>query len=93
MKFLHIEKAQHIADHEVWLEFNDGSKGKVNLKDSIDGRIFEPLVDTDLFKNFRLEGHTLSWPNGADFAPEYLKEKMIEQTGGMSTNSAANIGI
>ena len=79
MKFLHIEKAQHIANHEVWLEFNDGSKGKVNLKDSIHGKIFEPLSDNEFFKNFRLEGHTLSWPNGADFAPEYLKEKMIEQ--------------
>jgi hypothetical protein len=24
------------------------------------------------FMNFRIEGHTLSWENGADFAPEYL---------------------
>ena len=87
MKFLHIEKAQHIANYEVWLEFNDGSKGKVNLKDSIHGRIFEPLSDTEFFKKFRLEGHTLSWPNGADFAPEYLKAKIIEQTNGVNSNS------
>ena len=28
------------------------------------------------FKNFKLEGHTLMWPNGADFAPEYLHALM-----------------
>jgi hypothetical protein len=33
-----------------------------------------PLQDVSFFKSFTLEGHTLSWSNGADFAPEFLRE-------------------
>ncbi|MDP0498874.1 MAG: DUF2442 domain-containing protein [Verrucomicrobiota bacterium JB022] len=30
------------------------------------------VKDLAYFREFHLEGHTLAWPNGADFAPEYL---------------------
>ena len=38
------------------------------------GRTFEPLRDVEVFKQFRIhpEFHTLVWPSGADFAPEFL---------------------
>jgi hypothetical protein len=42
--------------------------------------MFQPLVDTNYFKSFRIEGHTLSWENGADFAPEYLHSLVREET-------------
>jgi len=38
------------------------------------GELFEPLKDKDFFSSFTLEGRTLSWSNGADFAPEFLME-------------------
>ena len=40
--------------------------------------MFEPLRDVETFKRFRLdpELHTLDWPNGADFSPEFLHEKV-----------------
>jgi hypothetical protein len=44
-----------------------------DLADVLDGPIFAQLRDVDYF---RLEGHTLAWPNGADFAPEFLHEKL-----------------
>ena len=72
MKFLHIEEAQYLDGHRVWLKFSDGTDGKVDLTNDLDGPIFEPLKDTEYFKQFTLEGHTLTWPNGADFAPEHL---------------------
>jgi hypothetical protein len=75
MRFLHVENARHIENYRVRLEFNDGTHGVVDLSDSLDGPIFEPLENFDYFKRFRLEGHTLAWENGADFAPEYLKSK------------------
>jgi hypothetical protein len=56
----------------VHLWFNDGTHGEVDLSSHLEGPIFEPLRDVNFFKRFRLEGHTLAWENGADFAPEYL---------------------
>jgi hypothetical protein len=42
------------------------------------GEIFEPLKDKKVFAQVRvyLEFRTLVWPNGADFAPEFLYEKV-----------------
>ena len=54
------------------MKFSDGSDGQVDLKNDLEGPIFEPLRDPEYFKQFTLEGHTLAWPNGADFAPEHL---------------------
>ena len=71
--FMHVTDACHIEGHRVQLSFSDGTTGEVDLKDSLDGPIFKPLRDVDYFKSFALVGHTLAWPNGADFAPEYLR--------------------
>ena len=70
--FLHVTEAQHITGHRVRLSFNDGTNAEIDLSSSIDGPVFEPLRDIDFFKSFSIVGHTLAWPNGADFAPEYL---------------------
>ena len=78
MKFLHINKARHINDFEIWVSFNDGTEGSVDLKDDLEGSIFEPLKDPNYFKEFKLEGHTLSWPNGADFAPEFIRSAVLQ---------------
>lgn len=72
--FLHVVDAKYIEGHRVYLQFNDGTGGEVDLTQSLDGPIFEPLQDVEYFRQFSLEGHTLTWPNGADFAPEYLHE-------------------
>jgi hypothetical protein len=76
MKFLHIEEAKYLNGHRVWVKFSDGTEGQVDLRNELDGPIFEPLKDPDYFKRFTLEGHTLTWPNGADFAPEYIHSLM-----------------
>jgi hypothetical protein len=71
--FLHVTEARHIADHRIHLSFNDGTTGEIDLSGSLDGPIFKPLRDVGYFKSFSIVGHTLGWPNGADFAPEYLQ--------------------
>ncbi|PIV32867.1 MAG: hypothetical protein COS34_10690 [Lysobacterales bacterium CG02_land_8_20_14_3_00_62_12] len=37
--------------------------------------VFEPLRNAEYFKSFRLHPELLTvvWPNGADFAPEFLR--------------------
>jgi hypothetical protein len=70
-----ITDARYIADQTIWLRFADGVEGEVDLSRELEGEVFEPLKDTEYFKSFRLhpELKTLVWPNGADFAPEFLR--------------------
>jgi hypothetical protein len=71
---IEVTDAKYLKDYVIWLRFNDGSQGEVDLKDELSGEVFEPLNDPEVFKNFTLnpEWKTIAWPNGADFAPEFL---------------------
>lgn len=70
---LHVVEASYVDALRVRVRFNDGAEGLIDLSESLDGPVFEPLNDKSYFARFKIEGHTLSWPNGADFAPEYLR--------------------
>ena len=68
--------ARHVDGYRIELRFDDGHAGIVDLADELSGEVFEPLRDVDLFKAFRLDPElgTITWPNGADLAPEFLYE-------------------
>ena len=70
--------AKYLGGYTLYLRFSDGSDGEVDLEHELDGEIFEPLKDISYFKDFTVnqELHTVVWPNGADFAPEFLFERM-----------------
>lgn len=78
---LHVRSAKYISGYKLWLSFDDGSSGEVDLMDSLNGPVFEPLKNIDLFSKVAVdpELETVVWPNGADFAPEYLKELHYKQ--------------
>ncbi len=66
--------AAYVEGYRVRLAFSNGTTGVADLDAHLHGPIFEPLTDPQQFANFTLTDHTLQWPNGADFAPEYLHE-------------------
>ena len=74
-----IIAARYLGGHSVWLRFNDGLEGHIDLSAELAGEVFEPLRDQAYFALVELhpELHTLVWPNGADFAPEFLREKLL----------------
>ena len=78
---LHVTSFKHIQNHTVWIQFNDGTHGIANLNEELTGSIFFPLKDPDFFKRALIGSveQTLVWPNGADFAPEFLKKLIIDQ--------------
>ena len=77
--FIRVDQAIYVDGYRMWLLFNDGVSGEVDLSSELYGEVFEPLKDLTLFKSFTLEGHTLSWSNGADFAPEFLHEQVCTE--------------
>ena len=73
-----IVEAEYVHGFVIHLRFADGTEGDIDLENELDGDVFRPLRDHRYFKRFRVhpELHTLVWPNAADFAPEFLYEKM-----------------
>jgi hypothetical protein len=75
---LHIKEAKYLRDYTLWLRFNDGAEGEVDLGTELDGEVFEPLKNIELFRRFKVDPdlQTIVWENGADLAPEFLYEHL-----------------
>ena len=73
-----LTDVKYVEDHRVWLAFEDGRQGEVDLKDELWGEVFEPLMSLQKFEKVRLnpELNTICWDTGADFAPEFLYGKL-----------------
>jgi hypothetical protein len=73
-----VVEARYVGGHAVWLRFQDGTAGEIDLSSELYGPVFEPLRDLVIFSQFQVhpEFRTLVWANGADFAPEFLHSKI-----------------
>jgi hypothetical protein len=71
-RFLEVIEAEYLRDYLVKVKFNTGETKLVDLKESLQGPVFEPLKDVNFFRQFTIRFNTLEWQNGADFSPEYL---------------------
>jgi hypothetical protein len=70
--------ARYVREFTLWIKFEDGSEGEVDLSPELYGPVFEPLKDPEYFRRFRVDPElgTIAWPNGADLAPEFLYDKI-----------------
>jgi hypothetical protein len=73
-----VLEARYLGGFVVWLRFRDGTAGEIDLSSNLTGPVFEPLRDPAPFRQFEIhpEFRTLVWPNGADFAPEFLHDNI-----------------
>jgi hypothetical protein len=75
---LHVKEVKHVRDYVIWLRFNDGAEGEIDLESELEGEVFGPLRDKQQFSKFHVDSElgTIVWANGADLAPEFLYENM-----------------
>jgi len=63
------------AGYRLWVEFEDGVRGTVDLSSDLRGPMLEPLCDPRFFEQVGIDEYgVVCWPNGADLAPEVLYE-------------------
>jgi hypothetical protein len=78
---IHVTEVQVVGPYSLELEFDNGVRKRVNLRRELYGPIFEPLRDSAYFAKAYLDpdSRTVTWPNGADFAPDFLYQLESEK--------------
>ncbi|NLK61857.1 MAG: DUF2442 domain-containing protein [Fusobacteria bacterium] len=71
-----VKDVEYIREYIIKVTFDNNESKIVDLKNFIEGEIFEPLKEIDYFRNVRVDEdiETVCWDNGADFSPEFLYE-------------------
>lgn len=72
-----IVSIEYKKDYIYKIMFDDGLSVCVDFAKWLDkGPVFKKLKDRKLFKKAQIDGGTISWPNGADIAPETIYEEI-----------------
>ncbi len=71
---LRIKAASVCGPFSLHVTFSDGISKKVNVRPLLWGPVMNPFTDESYFARVTLDelSGTVTWPNGADFAPEAL---------------------
>lgn len=73
-----IAKMEKLGGFRLRFRFTDGSGGVHDFARMVEepGPMMEPLRDEAYFNRVFLEFGALTWPNGFDVAPEWLRREM-----------------
>ncbi|WP_045214490.1 DUF2442 domain-containing protein [Desulfonatronovibrio magnus] len=80
MNSVYLVEAKYMDNYRVYLKFNTGESGIVDLEDLImNYKAAEPLQDRQKFSEFFLDSWpTLAWECGFDVAPESLYYRLTK---------------
>ena len=73
---IHVVSAEYAGDYKIKVAFNDSTSGIADFKQKVstDHRpIIRELIDLNKFRDFTVDAFTITWSNGVDFAPEFIK--------------------
>jgi Protein of unknown function (DUF2442) len=73
-----VTQIKRLGGFRLRIEFNDGSEGVHDFSAMVQepGPMLTPLRDEAYFARVFLEFGALTWPNGFDIAPEWLRRAM-----------------
>lgn len=77
-----VKNVEYLNEYKLLITFEDNSVKCIDLKNHLDGEIFNPLKNVDYFKTVKLNSDidTIVWENGADFSPDFLYEIGTEKS-------------
>ena len=74
-KLYRVTAFERLQGYTLVLRFDDDTEQVIDFEPVLHGELWGPLRKLELFKQVFIDpiAHTLSWPNGADFDPETLR--------------------
>ena len=71
-----VEHFEIVGPYTLALRFDDDTEQRINFRSVLEGEVFAPLQDLNVFNAVELDSAfgTVQWPNGADFDPETLHD-------------------
>lgn len=78
-----VVSVEPLAGATLRVTFHDGTAGEVRLHDFlasplVTGSVFEALSDSETFRQVRVELGVVTWPNGADLAPDAMYDAILQ---------------
>ena len=72
-----VASVKPLDNFRLFVAFDDGIEGVVEMRDRLFGPVFEPLKNSILFQQVFVDDFgAIAWPNGADLAPDALYERL-----------------
>ena len=74
MAVLKINEVRPLPGFKIWVKFQDGVEGNVDLSDLVGKGVFSKWKEPGFFESVFIdkESHTVAWPGGIDLSPESL---------------------
>ncbi|MEI6754890.1 MAG: DUF2442 domain-containing protein [Paludibacter sp.] len=70
-----IIEVKPLENYNIWVRFSDNSDAIICIKPFISDGISSKLLDLSYFKQVKIdEFGGISWENGFDFCPNFLRE-------------------
>jgi len=70
-----------LPNHRLWLRYDDGVEGEVDLSDLAGRGVFEPLTDAAYFVTVHLGSHgAIQWSPSLDLCPDAMYLRLTGKT-------------
>lgn len=74
-----IVDAEARDGYRLWIRFEDGTEGEVDLSELAGHGVFEGWKDPEEFRRVRVdpETHTVAWPGEVELCPDSLYNDLV----------------
>jgi len=76
-----VTRAIPLPKYRLWIEFDDGVSGTIDLAEELTDEVFEPLRDEAIFRQVAVDEYgAVCWPDGPDLAPDAIYDEITNRS-------------